>query len=168
MSVKRYQLKPDTILDGRYRIGRVLGEGGFGITYEGVNQRIGMRVAIKEFFCRDYMDRDNEASEAVFLSEPGMQERFLSEKHKFLKEARILSDFSSEDEVVHINDYFELNGTAYIVMAYLDGKTLRQYVGENGPFDHETLFRKFKPLLATLEKIHETGLIHREIGRAHV
>ena len=164
MSAKSYQLQPDTILDGRYKINRVLGEGGFGITYDAENQRLGMRVAIKEFFCRDYMNRDTGEADSVILFDQEMRVRFEKEKDQFLKEARVLRDFSNEPGVVHVVDYFEANNTAYIVMNFLDGVTLREYVRKNGRMDPEEIGREVKPLLKTLKKIHDAGLIHRDIS----
>ena len=161
---KRYQLKEGTILDDRYELGGVLGEGGFGITYEGRNLLTRARVAIKEFFCRDYMDRNCGESDAMFLFDETMADRFAKDKARFLKEARTLRDFASEDHVVHIEEYFELNGTAYIVMAYLDGVTLREHVRRTGKMQPEALFRGMKPLMAALGRIHDRGLVHRDIS----
>ncbi len=164
MNGKTYILENGTILDDRYAIREVIGEGGFGITYAGENERIGLKVAIKEFFCRDYMGRNTKDSNEIFLTDESAEERFEKEKQKFLKEARILSDFSSENGIVHVNDYFEDNGTAYIVMSFLTGTTLKDYVKKNGPMDAETLFARIKPLMQTLGRVHKAGLVHRDIS----
>lgn len=164
MTRKNYQLADGAILDDRYKVEEVLGEGGFGITYAGRNERIGLKVAIKEFFCKDYMSRNVNESNETFLTDPDQKERFEKEKSRFLKEARILSDFSSENGIVHVNDYFEANGTAYIVMSFIDGITLKDYVKKNGPMDPEKLLRSMKPLIGTLGKIHAAGLLHRDIS----
>lgn len=160
----KHQLKEGTILDDRYVIQQVLGEGGFGITYAGINQRINVKVAIKEFFCRDYMERDCRESDQIQLIRESDRKILEQEKSKFLKEARIVGDFVDEAGVVDVTDYFEANGTAYIVMGYLDGVTLKEYVKGNGKFQPEEIFRMMVPLMETLGKIHSCGVIHRDIS----
>ena len=130
----RKKLEKGTILDGRYAIQRVLGEGGFGVTYLGFNQRVGISVAIKEFHMEDQGNRK-----------------------RIMKEARILGKFSGMEDIAGVIDYFEENGAAYIVMEYVDGQTLRQYVRENGRMDAEKIFRMLLPLMKTLESIHSKG-----------
>ncbi len=102
---KLYQLDKGTILDGRYEIRGVLGEGGFGITYAGTNIRVGREVAIKEFFCLDYMGRANDGI-SVILTDKEARKRFNTERSRFMKEARILGDFKDEPGVVTVLDYF--------------------------------------------------------------
>lgn len=157
-------LKPGTVLDGRYRITRVTGIGGFGITYEAANERIDLRVAVKEFYCRDIVYRDGAKSDAVILTAENAREDFQKAKKGFLKEARVISDFENEPGIVRILDYFEENNTAYIVMEYLDGITLRQYLQEHGPFHDRELVNLLIPLMETLRKIHACGIIHRDIS----
>ena len=164
MIQKKYYLKKDTVLDERYLIDEAIGEGGFGITYAGANTRIGLKVAIKEFYSRELMDRDVSVSNEFSLIDPAEEERFQKEKNRFLKEARILGDFSGEPGIVHVLDYFEANGTAYIVMEFISGITLKQYVKTHGKMDAAELFQKIKPLLSALEKIHASGLVHRDIS----
>ena len=121
---KLYRLPPGTVLDDRYVLEDVLGEGGFGITYIGRNRRVGIPVAIKEYFCRDYMERDVSESNEIRLPDAADVVRLAAEKRKFLKEARSIGDFAGEDSVVGVSDYFEENGTAYIIMEYVQGITL--------------------------------------------
>ena len=168
MKTNRYSLPAGTVLDERYEIGEVLGEGGFGITYAGKNRRIGLRVTIKEFFCREYMSRDALSSSQVSLMDESFAPRLEKEKARFLKEARILSDFSSQPGIVHVTDYFEANGTAYIVMSFLTGKTLLTCVEEEGPMDPDRLFSMVKPLLGSLEQVHRAGLLHRDISPGNI
>ena len=155
-------LAPGTILDHRYRVLRVIGEGGFGITYEALNERINRRVAVKELFISAYLNRDCKVSDKVTVRT--QKEIFASAKERFLKEARIISDFSVEPGVVSILDYFEANGTAYIVMEYLEGQTLEYYYEKNGQIQDIELFRLLLPMMQTLEKIHNCGVIHRDIS----
>lgn len=160
----KHQLKPGTLLDDRYIIENVLGEGGFGITYAGTNQRIHVKVAIKEFFWRDYVTRDIENSPEIHVISEDNLEMIEKAKEKFLKEARIIGDFTDEKSIVNVTDYFEANHTAYIVMNYLDGVTLKTYLKGKGPFDAENIFRKMLPLMEGLERIHACGIIHRDIS----
>ena len=164
MAQKRYYLKKHTILDDRYEIGEVLGEGGFGITYEAENKLIGLKAAVKEFYSRELMDRDSSVSDSFTLADPDKEERFQKEKERFLKEARILGDFSSEEGIVHVVDYFEANNTAYIVMEYISGITLKEQIRRHGIMPADALFQRVKPLLRTLGKIHSAGLVHRDIS----
>lgn len=162
--IKKYWLKPETILDGRYVIKEVIGEGGFGITYKGIHKSIGMTVAIKEFFSKNLMKRNINESDSIALAWEDDKDKFEKEKKKFLQEARIVSDFSKEDGVVHIMDYFEANETAYIVMEYIDGVSLKERIDKNAPMSVENCIRKILPVINTLGKIHNCGVIHRDIG----
>lgn len=162
--IKKYWLKPETILDGRYVIKEVIGEGGFGITYKGIHKSIGMTVAIKEFFSKNLMKRNINESDSIALAWEDDKDKFEKEKKKFLQEARIVSDFSKEDGVVHIMDYFEANETAYIVMEYIDGVSLKEQIDKNAPMSVENCIRKILPVINTLGKIHNCGVIHRDIG----
>lgn len=161
---ERYQLKEGTLLDQRYLILRVLGSGGFGITYEGINQRIGIRVAIKEFFCREYLDRDTEKSSDVILTDPDREERFQREKRQFLKEARITGDFQNDPGIVRVLDYFEENQTAYMVMEYLEGITVSQWIRNEGSQPAARVFRRMLGPARTLKHLHDCGLIHRDVS----
>ena len=161
---KKYWLKPETVLDGRYVLKEVIGEGGFGITYKGIHKNIGMTVAIKEFFLKNFMKRDISESDSVVLAWDDGKDEFEKEKKKFLQEARIVSNFSKEDGVVHIMDYFESNGTAYIVMEYIDGVSIKDKISKNGPISVESCINKILPVINTLGKIHNCGVIHRDIG----
>lgn len=163
-TIAGFCLKPGTVLDGRYQILKVLGIGGFGITYEAVNERINLRVAIKEFYCREMVYRDISVSDEVISSEHGASSNFEKAKQRFLREARIVGDFENEPGIVKVVDYFEENGTAYIVMGYLEGITLKQYLAEHHPFSDKEIARLLLPLMESLQKIHGCGIIHRDIS----
>ena len=157
-----------TILDLRYRITRIIGAGGFGIIYEAYNESINRKVAIKELFDSAYMRRDGEI---VIVADETDQEKFEEEqkrfekaKEKFLSEARRLADFSSEPGIVHVLDYFEQNNTAYIVMEFLEGIGLDQYFRREGRIKAEDMFRMLLSVMRTLDKVHENGVIHRDIS----
>ncbi|NCC42271.1 MAG: serine/threonine protein kinase [Clostridia bacterium] len=159
-----HQLAVGTVLDDRYEIQEVLGEGGFGITYAGLNRRVNVKVAIKEFFWKDYVTRDCRDTDQIRLKREEDRERFEKEKDKFLKEARIVGDFINEPGVVDVTDYFEANGTGYIVMGYLDGTTLKDCLKKQTRFEAEEIFRTMIPLMETLGKIHDCEVIHRDIS----
>ncbi len=162
-----HTLPSGTILEERYRIERVIGEGGFGITYEAVNEKLEMTVAIKEFYCRDYISRDVEVSNDIKIT-AAMGENFERAKKRFLQEAKILSGFNDESAIVKVLDYFEENGTAYIVMNYLNGISLEQYLQQNGVMEWREVLEKFRPLMETLERVHNRGVLHRDISPSNI
>lgn len=162
-----HTLRPGTIMEKRYRIERVIGEGGFGITYEAVNEKIELTVAIKEFYCRDYTKRNVEESDQIGIT-AATEESFEKAKKRFLQEAKILSGFNNETAIVKILDYFEENGTAYIVMNYLFGTPLDKYIQQHGAMPWREALQKFGPLIETLERVHNRGVIHRDISPANI
>ncbi|MCR4657260.1 MAG: serine/threonine protein kinase [Lachnospiraceae bacterium] len=158
-------LPAGTILDDKYCLVRVLGTGGFGITYEAVNTRIGKKTAIKEFYYSRIMSRDAQSSGSVYLLNNEYEALFIREKENFLREARILSDFSMLEGIVRIIDYFESNNTAYIVMDYLEGETLEERrFNKNGKLSVYKLLTGLYPVMKSLEKIHRAGIIHGDIS----
>lgn len=157
---KEKYLAEGTVLDRRYEIRRVVKCGGFGIIYEAYNQNSQKRVAIKELFESEYMYRNGEK---LVISEE-KKHIFENEKEKFLKEARRLSDFSSEPGIVHVLDYFQENNTAYIVMEYIEGIDLECYFRQNKKIKPEDVFRMLFPVMLTLGKVHENKIIHRDIS----
>lgn len=161
---KDYYLKQNTVLDDRYMIDGILGEGGFGITYSARHLLSGRRVAVKEYFCREYMTRGGETGQEASAVSPDDLPRFRTEKERFVKEARVLRDFSDLAGIVRVEDYFEANGTAYIVMELLEGVTLRKYIKENGRMEAEQVFRRLVPLIEALGRIHAAGIVHRDFS----
>lgn len=162
-----HTLRPGVILEERYRIERVIGEGGFGITYEAVNQKINMTVAIKEFYCRDYTYRNVDESCEIQVTAV-REEHFEHAKRRFLQEAKILSGLNDENAIVKILDYFEANGTAYIVMNYLYGTPLDKYLKKIGVMPWREVLEKFRPLIETLERVHNRGVLHRDISPGNI
>lgn len=155
-------IKPGTVLHNRYTVGQVLGHGGFGITYVGKDNSLQMKVAIKEFFPRAIVTRNNTVSENVECLND--KELFDSEKSKVINEARILAKFSKTPGIVNVIDYFEENNTAYIVMEYLEGQTLKEYVSANGVLPADKAFSLLKPIMNVLELLHKENVIHRDIS----
>ena len=120
-----HQLPAGTVLHGRFEVKRVIGEGGFGITYEGLDQVLNARVAIKEYYMTGFVNRNVAASLDVIPSVGEKAETFRKNREKFYSEAMVLAKFGEEDGIVRIQDYFQENETAYIVMEYLDGGSLK-------------------------------------------
>lgn len=164
-AVPAHHLLPGTLLNSKFRVGMALGEGGFGITYIGFDTKLDIRVAIKEFYPNGYVNRNNTVSAYVNDSVSKTRKEFFEKgRERFLKEARILARFSGEAGVVDVRDFFEENNTAYIVMEYLDGVNLKNYLKENGTLTPEETIKLLAPVMASLRKIHKQGLIHRDIS----
>lgn len=157
-------LRKGTRLIGRYTIEKVLGQGGFGITYLGIDELHEKKVAIKEFFPQGIVTRNIEYEDAVTVTFVGEKDNYNKGKEKFLKEARIMARFSKDEGIVKAQDFFEINNTAYIVMEYLEGIILKQYLRENERIEPEELLELFVPLIESLDEIHSQGLIHRDIS----
>ena len=159
-----HQLPPGTILHGRFEIRRVIGEGGFGITYEGRDQVLDARVAIKEYYMTGFVNRNTAVSLDVIPSVGEKAETFRKNREKFYSEAMVLAKFGEEDGIVRIQDYFQENETAYIVMEYLDGGTLKDRLNKNGAMNWEEALDLLMPGMVSLEHVHEAGIIHRDIS----
>lgn len=168
MAYKQYQLAVGTKLDERYIIQRVIGEGGFGITYEAINERVHTSVAIKELYCREMVSRDCTVSNEITVTYSNQEDAFLKAKDHFLREARVIGSFAGKPGVVSVTDFFEENGTAYIVMNFLEGMTLKNYIKENGTLAVKKTYELLMPLMKTLEQIHKAGIIHRDISSDNI
>lgn len=155
-----------TILRGKYLIGKVIGEGGFGITYLAYDLNLEIRVAVKEFCPRDYAGRDAADGLTIRPYDAKSSEFYLSEKDKFINEAKRLAKFRSQPGVVSVMDYFAENGTVYLAMDYIDGMTLKKFrvLAQGAPMPVDTVLRMMKPVIETLDKIHSEGIIHRDIS----
>ena len=160
-----HQLKPLTILAGKYIVGKVIGEGGFGISYMGLDLNLELVVAIKEFYPNGFVTRESNVTTQV-STYAGRNEADVNKwKEGFLNEARSLAKFSKLNGIVEVRDFFNENGTAYIIMEYVDGITLKQYLKENGGrIPENQVFAMMEPVIRSLAKVHETGMIHRDIS----
>lgn len=160
-----HHLVPGTMLKDRYFIGAALGEGGFGITYIGRDIMLDIKVAIKEYFPNGFVVRNSIYSQEVSCSQSGSRKEMYDKgKEKFLTEARTLAKFIQEPGIVTVRDFFEWNNTAYIVMEYIEGKTLKNFINEKGSLSAEETVRMMMPVMESLGKVHATGLIHRDIS----
>ena len=159
-----HHLKSGTILKDKYLIGDALGDGGFGITYIGRDLTLDMRIAVKEYYPNGCANRSNIISNEVTMTHGSHGIDYEKDMKRFLSEARVLARFCNEPGVVGVRDFFRENGTAYIVMEYLDGITLKDHITTYGPIPAETFFRMIDPMLQVLGDIHKQGLIHRDIS----
>jgi len=161
-------LSADTILNNRYEIESVLGHGGFGITYAAHDKTLDVRVAIKEYLPRQLATRgEGQTQVAVFTGEARQQYDY--GLRKFLEEARSVARFANHPNVVSARDYFEANGTAYMVMEYIEGVTFKQFLQQKGgriPF--ELASQMMMPVMDALREVHVTGLLHRDISPDNV
>ena len=159
-----HYLRKETRLIGRYTIKGVLGQGGFGITYLGMDELYQRKVAIKEFFPQGIVTRNTEYEDTVTVTYVEEKADYEKGKERFLKEARTMAKFSKDEGIVKALDFFEINNTAYIVMEYLEGVTLKQYLRENQRIAPEDLIELLVPLIESLDEIHSQGMIHRDIS----
>ena len=162
----QYQLPVNCILNGRYVVGKVLGAGGFGITYIGYDLKLDSRVAIKEYYPSGAANRS--ISLTVIPTAEVKGNPFELGKSRFLKEAKTLSEFVGDGNIVTLRDYFEENGTAYIVMEYLEGQDLSHYARERGRFEFSEALDLLEPVMLALDEVHKKGLIHRDISPSNI
>lgn len=155
------------ILNGKYMIGKVIGEGGFGITYVGWDLNLEVRVAIKEYFPVGLAARETGGNSHYSLSAL-MGEKKENYRHglkKFMEEAQSLSKFYHLDGIVAVKDFFFENETAYMVMEYVDGITLKEYLKERGgKIETEDALKILRPVIRSLQQVHKAGIIHRDIS----
>ncbi len=157
-----HQLPAGTTLAERYLVGHMIGEGGFGITYAGRDLKLDMPVAIKEYYPSGQVNRYHTVSLEVTANRSEAAS-FSAGKERFIEEAHVLAKFASEPHIVCIRDLFEGNNTAYIVMEYLQGQSLRELSEREGPVPFDRLMNMMLPVIADLSKVHRQGLIHRDI-----
>lgn len=157
-------LRPGTMVGNRYRLETVLGIGGYGITYRGLDIRLERPVAVKEFFPGFWVTRFAQRGPEIHCM-AGMEENFSKGMERFLDEARTLVQLSNVPGVVRVNDFFEENRTAYLVMDFLDGKNLKEMcMGFGGRIPADVLLPAMAPVISALRQVHEKGMIHRDIS----
>ncbi len=155
----RLALPAGYVLDG-YRIQRVLGKGGFGITYLAVDVDLNMPVAIKEMLPDGIATRVGGSQ--VVAQSPSQEEGFRWAKKRFIDEARTLARLQ-HPSVVRVQRLLEANGTAYIVMEYVEGRGLDEWLKQRPRVTEAELLSIVKPLMEGLEYVHRQGLLHRDI-----
>ena len=161
------ELKSGTELqDGRYRIVRTLGRGGFGITYLAEQVMAERKVCIKEFFPEEYYNRDANGC-SISLGSQGSAKIMETFKAKFIKEAKTIAKFDHSN-IIHIHDVFEENGTAYYVMEYIDGESLSAVVKRSGALGEAAAVGYIRQVAEALGYIHEQRIMHLDVKPGNV
>lgn len=155
----RLALPPGTMLE-EYRLERVLGKGGFGITYLAMDVRLQMRVAIKELLPSQFATRLNGFT--VVAMSKDLEESYRWAVQRFEEESRVLAALSHEN-IVRVLRSFPSNNTVYLVMEYVEGESLKGYITKNGPFTSDRALKLLQPVLDGLQYVHSKKLLHRDI-----
>lgn len=157
-------LAPGTILNNKILIGNILGKGGYGITYIGYDMLLEYRVAVKEFFPDEMVDRAEDGRTVLVLDEVNGEE-YQRETTAYLREARVLAEFSKFPGIVAIKDLFYENNTGYLIMEFLENGNLRKYVDSQGGWlGVKEALELMEPVISVLGRLHKSGLIHRDIS----
>lgn len=173
---KENWLLEETLLHEKYQIKKVLGQGGFGITYLAYDQTLQQNVAIKEYFpvkivrrlgntLREGKGEYELSATAMVYPQNGQEEKYLNGMKNFLEEAQVLFGKFDVEGLAAVKDYFEENGTAYIVMEYLSGPTLQEYEKEHkGKISEKQAEILLEPVINALAYIHSIGIVHCDIS----
>jgi len=154
---------PDgTVLNDRYRIDSVSSYGNFGITYVGWDLLLDSRVAVKEFFPLNRVGR-NVACGSLDVNILH-RENYKEALHNYLDEAKRLSKMNQIEAIVSIRDFFYGNKTAYIIMDFIEGVSVKNFIQENGPVSTEKMLEMLLPVMDALQEVHDRGIIHRDIS----
>lgn len=144
-----------------YVLGAALGQGGFGITYIALDMVTNQRVAIKEYYPTYCSARTNQSAVTAYSSQ---EDVYLKGKERFLDEARTLKSLSDLPNIVNVLDFFESNNSAYLVMEFLEGSSLKEFAARHGKFPAQEFLQQIRPLMEDIQRMHERGVIHRDIA----
>lgn len=162
-----YAIRQNTILHGRYLIGNVLGQGGFGITYIGFDLVLSIKVAVKEYFPMGMVTREpGKSNTLLWNSNQVNAEQRQSGQESFLKEARRIAKIDQIPSIVRVRDTFFENETAYIVMDFVEGITLKDKLLKNGSMSFTECMCYLVPIMEGMAQVHRVGIIHRDISPA--
>ena len=156
-------LAPGSVLLNRYVIGRVIGKGGFGITYLAFDALVGKKIAVKEYFPNGVAQR-TAASTEVAVTSADSAEAFKLGAEKFYNEARLVAKFNGNPNIVGVYDCFYENNTVYIAMEYLRGQTLKEYIRDNGILKPPQALFITKNICNALVVAHSASVLHRDIS----
>ncbi len=158
-------LEWNTILHGRYLVGKMLGQGGFGITYIGFDLPLNTKVAVKEYFPLGHVTRNFSYSNKLqWDASMASREQWKNGCENFLREARRMAKIDEIPEIVRVRDTFTENNTAYIVMDYVKGVTMKDAIMQRGPMKMKDCLDLLEPLARALDQVHRKGMIHRDIS----
>ncbi len=156
-------LPPRYLLHGRYTVGKMLGQGGFGVTYIGWDMTLDLIVAIKEYMPNAIAAR-TAGGATVSCRNSRDEEDYIEGLNKFLSEARTLASFSNAG-IVQVRDFFEENSTAYMVMEYIDGIDFKEYIDKSGGrVSWEEALHIVSVIAGVLGEVHAKGMLHRDIS----
>ncbi|MBR6377359.1 MAG: serine/threonine protein kinase [Oscillospiraceae bacterium] len=156
-------LRPGTLLGGRYLLGYAEGAGGFGIIYRAWDTKLESIVAVKEFFVNRLMTRA--AGEAEVIINRKAAQEFEYRKERFLAEARTMAKFGNHRNIPNVFEFFEENGTAYIVMELLEGQPLNEYLrDQGGKISQDFAVMITNEVGKALTAMHEHGIVHRDVA----
>ena len=154
-------LRAGTVLNGRYIVGRVLGQGGFGITYLAWDSKLEARVAVKEFMPNEIATR---VGTTVSVAVESRTQDFTYGAERFQEEARTLAKFMGQPNIAGVTDYFDENDTSYFVMDYIEGISFKTYIANHGgKISLEEALNVMIPVLRALTAVHAEGFIHRDV-----
>ncbi len=159
-----HHLPPSSLLQNRYVIGKVLGEGGFGITYLGLDMVLERKVAVKEYFPNVFVRRQAALTLDVTCHTDARRTLYEKGRDQFLQEARVMAKLDLIPEIVRVLDFFPAHRTAYIVMEFLEGDTFRTLLAKQKRIPAKILFEMMEPVLRALAAAHSMGIIHRDIS----
>ena len=160
-----HHLFPRSVLSGRYVVGKVIGEGGFGITYVGWDTHLSVKAAIKEYYPNGCVTRDIADGSTVRKFSGLKGDLFERERERFIEEAKRLTRFGDLPGIVAVKDFFKENSTAYLIMEFVEGATLSSVLSSmGGRLQEAHVLLMMKPLITSLAEIHAAGIIHRDIA----
>ena len=159
-----YVLPYGAILNGRYIVGKMLGQGGFGITYIGWDLAMERKVAIKEYYPSGQVSRNPGSRDLTWYTNEQSRQARQNGMQMFLKEARKMSKVDNLTNVVRVRDIFQENETAYIVMDFVEGETLKARLDKTGPLTWKQAKDIFLPAIQAMEQVHQADLVHRDIS----
>ena len=161
-----YQLPLFTVIGGKYIIGRVIGEGGFSITYTAYNSELNAKYAVKEYYPAEISGRGYSSPDGMTIYPfSGYNDEFDKGLERFEREALQLAQFDGMEGIVNVKDYIAENGTGYIFMEFVSGKSLEAYLSEHGgKISFDEAANILKPVIAALSRVHQKKIIHRDIS----